>query len=160
MGRSGLDTILIIRGGQPAMAICDADRSLMRTEIRVVLFAAAFVLGLAAVYWFTSYEDAGTTMLALAGVAYAMLCGFLYLQARRLRPGDRPEDAAEPADPAVRGDIEVGYFPAASVWPAALAMGAVLTALGMVFGYWFLVIAAIVFVGGIIGYAVEAQAPH
>ncbi|MDQ1412865.1 MAG: Cytochrome c oxidase subunit, partial [Acidimicrobiaceae bacterium] len=56
--------------------------------------------------------------------------------------------------------VEVGYFPAASVWPAALAMGAVLTALGLVFGTWFIVIAAIFFVGAIIGYAVEAQVPH
>jgi hypothetical protein len=46
------------------------------------------------------------------------------------------------------------------VWPPALALGAVLVSLGLVFGYWFFVIAAIVFVGAIIGFAVEASAPH
>ncbi|MDQ6614756.1 MAG: cytochrome c oxidase subunit 4 [Actinomycetota bacterium] len=131
---------------------------LMRTEIRVVLFSGLFVGGVAVIYWFTSYEDAGTTMLALAAGAYSMLCGYLFVQARRLgRP--RPEDL-EDADGSGSGVEEIGYFPAASVWPAAIAFGAVLAALGLVFGYWFLVIAAIFLVGGIAGYAVEAQVPH
>lgn len=129
----------------------------MRTEIRVVLASAIFVGGLAVIYWFTSYEDAGTTLLAVSSIAYLMLCGYLYLQARRLRPGDRPEDAENPEGP---GPAEIGYFPAASVWPASLALGAVLVALGLVFGFWFLVLAAIFLVGGVIGYAVEASAPH
>jgi hypothetical protein len=129
----------------------------LRTEIRVVLFSALFVAGLAAVYWFTSYEDAGTTMLALAAVAYSMLCGYLYLQARKLGDDARPEDRE---DASVYEEAEIGYFPAASVWPPALALGAVFSALGLVFGFWFLVIAAIFFLGAIIGYAVEAQVPH
>jgi hypothetical protein len=139
----------------------------LRTEIRVVLFSALFVGGLAVIYWFTSYEDAGTTMLALAAVAYSMLCGYLYLQARKLggagtgtgasTGAGRPEDRE---DASVYEEAEIGYFPAASVWPPALAMGAVFSALGLVFGFWFLVIAAIFFIGAIIGYAVEAQVPH
>jgi len=132
----------------------------MRTEIRVVLFSAVFVGGLAAIYWFTSYEDAGTTMLAVASLAYAMLCGYLYLVARQLRAGGgRLSDSPEPLG-AGGGSEEIGYFPASSVWPPALAMGAVLVSLGLVFGYWFFVIAAIFFVGAIVGYAVEASAPH
>jgi hypothetical protein len=125
----------------------------MRTPIRVVLFSSVFVGGIAAIYWFTSYEDAGTTMLSLGGAAYALLCGYLYFQARTSGEADTEESPTAQA-------VEIGYFPAASVWPAALALGAVLTALGLVFGFWFLVVAAIFFVGGIIGFAVEAQAPH
>lgn len=119
-----------------------------------MLFSSCFVAAIAAIYWFTSYEWAGTVLLGLGATAYAMLCGYLYLQVRRLRGRPRPED-----DPAGRiwGEVEIGYFPAASVWPAAMAVGAVLTALGLVFGYWFIVIAAIVMVGAITGYAVEAQ---
>lgn len=131
----------------------------MRIEIRVALFSSIFVAGMAIIYWFTSYEDTGATLLAVTATAYAMLCTYLYLQARRLRLGlPRPEDLDDP--PPVEGDVEVGYFPAASVWPPAMALGAVLTALGLVFGYWFIVVAAIFFIGAIIGYAVEAQAPH
>jgi hypothetical protein len=132
----------------------------VRTETRVVLFCSLFVGVIAAVYWFTSYEDAGAVMLLVAALAYAMLSGYLYLQVRRLADGPaRAEDLDEGTVPDF-GSVEIGYFPAASVWPAALAMGAVLTALGLVFGYWFLVIAAIFFVGAITGYAVEAQVPH
>lgn len=129
----------------------------MRIEVRVVLFGLVFIGIMAAVYWFTSYEDAGTTMLVLGAGMYAILTGYLYLQSRRLRKGPpRPEDDDDP--PAARGDVPVGYFPAASVWPAALGLGAVSLALGLVFGIWFFVIAAILVIGAIVGYTVEAQA--
>lgn len=130
----------------------------MKTETKVLLFAALFVAVIAAVYWFTSYEDTGAVLLAVGSLAYAFMCAYAYLQVRRISHGPaRPEDLE---DGQVVGVVEIGYFPAASVWPAALGLGAVLTALGLVFGYWFLVIAAIIFLGAIIGYAVEAQVPH
>jgi len=130
----------------------------MRIETRVVLASAVFVALITGIYWFTSYEDAGTTMLGLGAAAYAMLSGYLYLQARRLRRGPpRPEDEEEPK---VFGPEEIGFFPAASVWPAAMGLGSVFIALGLVFGYWFIVIGLIVFVGAITGYATEAQVPH
>ena len=130
----------------------------MKTETKVVLFAAVFVAVISTIYWFTSYEDAGTVMLGMGAVAYAMLCGYLYLQVRRLRGGPtRPEDDD---DGVVVGDVEVGFFPAASVWPVALALGVILVGLGLVFGLWFFVIAAIFIVGAVAGYAVEAQVPH
>jgi hypothetical protein len=129
----------------------------MRVEVRVVLFGMVFVAVLAVVYWFTSYEDAGAVMLAVGAAMYATLSGYLYLQVRRLRKGPaRPEDDEDPQAP--DGDVQVGYFPVASVWPAALGAGAVNLALGLVFGYWFFLIAAILVIGAIIGYSVEAQA--
>jgi len=130
----------------------------MKVETRIVLFGAAFIGVLAAIYWFTSYEDTGAILLAVTSLAYAFLTSYCYLQVRRIRRG--PPRAEDLVDGVVAGDVEVGYFPAASVWPAAMALGAVLVALGLVFGYWFFVIAAIVLVGAIIGYAVEAQVPH
>lgn len=130
----------------------------MKTETKVLLFAAVFVAVITAIYWFTSYEDSGTVMLGVGALAYAFMCGYAYLQVRRLGRGpSRPEDQE---DGSVEANVEIGYFPAASVWPAALALGAVLTGLGLVFGVWFFVIAAIFVGGAVIGYAVEAQVPH
>jgi hypothetical protein len=87
----------------------------------------------------------------------AILAGYLFLQSRHLgHEAPLPEDMEEP--PTGQSETPVGFFPASSVWPAAMGLGAVVTALGLVFGYWFFVIAAILFVGAIIGYAVEAQA--
>ena len=130
----------------------------MRIEAALVFFSAAFLALVAGIYWFTSYEDAGTTTLALGAAAYGMLAGFYFVQARRLarRRQRRPEDS--PDATTSNRPVEVGYFPAASVWPAALGLGTVVIALGLVFGYWFLVIGGILLVGGVIGYAVEAQA--
>jgi hypothetical protein len=129
----------------------------MRVEVRVVLFGMVFVGVLAAIYWFTSYEAAGAILLLVGAAMYATLSGYFYVQSRRLRRGPpRPEDTEVPAPP--DGDVPVGYFPVASVWPAALAVGAVNLALGLVFGYWFFAIAAILVIGAIIGYSVEAQA--
>lgn len=59
----------------------------MRVEVRVVLFGMVFVGTLAVIYWFTSYEQAGTTMLVLGAAMYAIMCGYLYLQSRRLAKG-------------------------------------------------------------------------
>jgi hypothetical protein len=129
----------------------------MKVETRLSIFGMTFVGALALIYWFTSYEDAGTTLLAVGAAMYALLTGYLLVQHRRSagrRP--RPEDVEEP--PPAEPGTPVGFFPAASVWPAAIGLGAVLAALGLVFGYWFFVIAVIVLLGAIVGYAVEAQA--
>jgi hypothetical protein len=129
----------------------------MRTEAAVVAFGVVFFAVVSAVYWFTSYEEAGTTLLTVTALAYLLLFGYLYLQVRRLRTDvPRPQDRedGEVSDAVV----EIEYFPAASVWPAALGLGVAVISLGLVFGQWFFVIGAIVLVGGIIGYAVEAQA--
>jgi len=129
----------------------------MRVEVRVVVFGMVFVGVMAGIYWFTSYEDAGAILLLVGAAMYATLSGYLYVQSRRLRNGPpRPEDSEDPPPP--DGDVPVGYFPMASLWPAALGLGAVNLALGLVFGYWFFVIAAILVIGAIIGYSVEAAA--
>jgi hypothetical protein len=129
----------------------------VKTETRVVVFSSAFVAVIAGIYWFTSYEQAGTVLLGVGATAYAMLSGYMYLQVRRLAGAPRPEDRP---DASVNAPAEIGYFPAASVWPAALALGAVFITLGLVFGFWFMVIGGIVTIGAVIGYAVEAQVPH
>jgi hypothetical protein len=130
----------------------------MRIETALVFFSATFLAVVAGIYWFTSYEDAGTTTLALGATAYGMLAGFYFVQARRLtrRRQRRPEDSPDATVP--DSPVAIGYFPAASVWPAAMGLGIAVIALGLVFGYWFLVVGTILLVGGIIGYAVEAQA--
>src|SRR5690242_21495654 len=54
------------------------------------------------IYWFTSYEDAGTTMLAASSLLGLLAGGYLLLQARRFppRPEDRPDATlAEGAGP-------------------------------------------------------------
>jgi hypothetical protein len=129
----------------------------MKTETLVVASSMVFLGVIGAVYWLTSYESTGTTLLLVGALAYLLMGGYLFVLGRRLQ-GPRPEDRkdATPAD----ATGAVGYFPAASVWPAALGLGVVLIAISLVFGPWFSVLGGIVTLGAVIGYAVEAEARH
>lgn len=119
----------------------------MRTESWLFLGSAAFFAAIGLVYWFVSYENAGSTLLALGFVAVLLVALYLVAQARRLgpRPEDRPD--ALPAD----GAGEVGYFPGRSFWPLGAGAGATLVALGLIFGIWLVVAGGALLVASVIG---------
>jgi len=96
------------------------------TQWRIFVGVGTFIAVIGVVYWFASYEVAGTTMLALAS-ALALFCGvFLRLQERRPAP-------AHSAGP---GDVEDGpYLPTASIWPFAIGLSAALALNGLVVGW-------------------------
>ena len=125
----------------------------MKVEWRLFAGAAAFYTLTAAGYWFVSYEDAGTTMLAASVPAFAFIGIWLWFQNRHHgpRPEDRPD--ASPSD----GAGDVGYYPSSSAWPFVLGAGAVIVANGMVFGPPVAALGVLVMVAGIVGYAREAD---
>ena len=125
----------------------------MKVERRLFLGAAAFFAVTATVYWFVSYEDAGTTMLGASVPAFAFVGLWLWFQSRKQRP--RPEDDgnATPAD----GAEDLGYFPASSAWPFVVSAGAVILANGMVFGPPIAVIGLLLIAAGVFGYARESD---
>ena len=88
-----------------------------------------FVVVIAIVYWFTSYEDAGSVLLLLAAVLGLWFGAFLWLQQRRPTPA---------ADADVEGPAAV-YLPHASVWPLVIGLGAASIANGLVLGTWVVV---------------------
>lgn len=105
------------------------------------LFAAGFFFfSIAAViYGLLAEEPVGTVALAFtAGLAF-LIGYYLLFTARRIDP--RPEDSvtAEIAD----GAGELGFYSPHSWWPLACAIGAALTFLGVVIGWWLFVIGAI-----------------
>ena len=128
----------------------------MRIEMRLCLSAGLFLGIVCAIYWFTSNEDAGTACLLFSFAAYALMGTYLFLQWRRRKGIPRPEDKddAEMSD----GEGEVGFFPAASVWPAGIGLGAIMLAVGLIYGTWYLAIGFILVFGSIIGFVVEAEA--
>ena len=103
----------------------------MKVEGLVFAGTAVFFAVVAAIYWFTSYEEAGTTMLVLSVFFGLMPAVWLLWWARRMqpRPEDRDADQSEGAGP-------VGRFPGPTAWPVTLAAGAVLAANGIAFGIW------------------------
>jgi len=126
----------------------------MKVEWRLFGGAAAFLLLTGSVYWFVSYEDAGTTMLLSGLLAMGMVAVWLFVQSRRLG-GPRPEDRAD-ASPG-EGAGSLGYFPVASVWPFVIGWGGVVAANALVFGVWLGVAGLLVITVGVIGFAVEAS---
>jgi Cytochrome c oxidase subunit IV len=119
----------------------------VKVESFFYLGVTAFFVVLGTIYWFTSYEDAGTTMLAASALLGLFAGGYLLLQARRFppRPEDRPEATlAEGAGP-------VDKFPASTVWPFVFGFGATVLATGFIFGIWVVLGGAIVLTFGVIG---------
>jgi hypothetical protein len=120
---------------------------------RVFLVVGGFVGVLAVVYWFTSYEEAGTAMLALASVL-SLWCGtYLWLQQR-----PRPEQAESGAEPgsAASGAPAI-YLPHASVWPFAIGLGAATILNGLVLGIWVIVPGAALMALGIGGFVAQTR---
>ncbi|MET9774040.1 cytochrome c oxidase subunit 4 [Streptomyces sp. NPDC006367] len=104
----------------------------MRTEARLFTGVAAFFAATAVLYGWWSAEPAGTAALTVAFLMASLVAFFLRVQhhKRGFRAQDR--DDAEVADAA--GPLD--FFPPHSPWPITTALGALVIALGVVWGLW------------------------
>ncbi|HEV2369377.1 MAG TPA: cytochrome c oxidase subunit 4 [Acidimicrobiales bacterium] len=124
-----------------------------RVEALVYLGVALFFALVCAVYWFTSYEHAGSVMLILTAFLGFLPGAYLYWWGRHMKP--RPEDVPE-------ADLEdgagaVGAFPTSSIWPFVMGVGLAFVALGFVFGIWWGMLGMGVVVSALIGYTMETR---
>jgi Cytochrome c oxidase subunit IV len=128
----------------------------MRIEGYLFVFSALFFALMDVVYWLWSHDPTGTTALALT-VLLAGLIGFYLLFTGR-RVGPRPEDdkEAEIAD----GAGELGFFSPHSWWPLFAALAAATAALGVVIGWWMLIIGMMFVVLAAIGFVFEYYRGH
>lgn len=106
----------------------------------------AFLAVVTAVYWFTSYDDTGTVMLALSAATAGILAGYTIVAGRR---------AARARGPA--GEADGMYLPHASVWPLAVGAGSVVVANGLALGLWALVPGGVILAAGLLGYARQSR---
>lgn len=138
----------------------------LRVEAGVFYATASFFTAAAVIYGFwtdaTSViggpEMGGLVALLLTGLMLAMIGTFLWFGSRRLeqaRPEDDPD--AEVSD----GAGEVGFFPAVSYWPLALAAAAMFIALAIAFWLvWMIVIGAGLLFLALTGWLFEYQRAH
>ena len=119
-------------------------------ETRVFLLMAAFGAIVAAIYWFVSFEPAGTILLAGFGVATGVIAARLAADpaSKRLRRRGAADRAAVGGSPAAEVDSsgggtrgierpfldESGRLPDATIAPFAVGLGVALAATGFVFG--------------------------
>jgi hypothetical protein len=128
-------------------------------ETRFFVFMGVFGLVLAAIYWFLSYEVAGTILLFGFGAGAGLLGVGLYRSRPRAvamgverKAGDR-SSAASQLDSGDGGDVSgggaggidnpfetpLGRLPGETLAPLALGLGAALALTAVVFGPWLLV---------------------
>ena len=125
----------------------------MKIESYLLLFLAAFGAVICAVYWFTSYEDAGSIMLAGFGLLGLLPGGYYFWWSRRMGP--RPEDDPEATHAQSAG--VVGAFPSTSIWPFVLGVAALLVALSLVFGFWTAIFGFTLAISAVVGVIVESR---
>jgi len=104
----------------------------VKAEWRGLGAFAAFIALLATIYWFMSYERAGSLLLATCAVSIVIFGAYLAGTSRRRAP--LPEDRTDAVPE--EGAGEVGVFAAASVWPPVIGLGAALAAYGLAFSGW------------------------
>jgi hypothetical protein len=119
----------------------------VKVESRTYLGFTAFFAAIGLLYWFTSYEDAGSVLLAGAALLGLLLGGFLYHLSRRIPARTQDDPHATLAD----GAGTVGEFPAPTVWPFVFGFGATVLATGTVFGVYVVVGGLLVAGLGLVG---------
>jgi hypothetical protein len=117
------------------------------------LFAlgAAFYSVVAAIYWFLSRDEIGTTALVMTGALAFLVAFYMLYTAKRVypRPEDRLNAEIDEADP------EYGFFSPHSWWPLAVGFSAFLVVLGLIFAVWLVVLGVTVLMFSIIGWMFE-----
>jgi len=112
----------------------------VKTEAWIFTVLAIFFTIVTPVYYVMSRDPTGTAALLLTFFLVLMIGLYLGLVSRRMDP--RPEDLK--LGEIAQGAGELGFFPPSSIWPLFCAMTMVLVALAPVFGWWLLVLGAMV----------------
>jgi len=103
----------------------------VRTTVWMMLALFAFGAISGTIYWFVTYEPAGTILLWSFSLMPLILAFYLMLHGGgRLRTlADDPE-----ATPDRAAGQELGTFPAASTWPVVLVLGSITVGASLVYG--------------------------
>lgn len=124
----------------------------MKIESIFLLGIAVFFGIVGAVYWFTSYEQAGTMMLVGSCLLGILPGSYYYFWHRRMKERVEDRDAT-----IAEGQGVISSFPGSSIWPFVLGLGAFVLILGLVFGTWLLFPGAGVMVSAVIGATAESR---
>lgn len=113
----------------------------MKAEAWIFGICTVFFLFVAPAYWLITGDWTGTSALTMTLLLALMMTIYLGFHAKNMEP--RPEDRkdAEIAD----GAGELGFFPPYSWWPLWCGMTLAVVVLGVVIGWW------LVIIGGALG---------
>jgi hypothetical protein len=112
----------------------------MRTAGRLFMGIAVFFGLVAVVYWYMAKEPAGTAALVFTGALGFLVAFYLLFTAGRIEPLPEDDEEGEIAE----GAGPQGFFSPHSWSPLAVALGAAIIALGLVFVMWWMIILGVV----------------
>ncbi len=110
----------------------------MKAETWIFVICTFFFVLVAPAYWFVTGDPTGTSALVMTSLLTTLVSIYLGFHASRMEP--RPEDRkdGEIAD----GAGELGFFPPYSWWPMWCTMCLATIVLGVVIGWWLVIIGA------------------
>ncbi len=123
----------------------------MRIEGLLFAMGAVFYAFVAAIYWYFSRDQIGTTALALTGALAFLVAFYALYTAKRVypRPEDRLDAEVDEADP------EYGFFSPHSWWPLILGFSTMVIVFGLIFAVWLIVLGVFVLLVALIGWMFE-----
>ncbi|HLY35792.1 MAG TPA: hypothetical protein VKU35_03680 [Candidatus Limnocylindria bacterium] len=150
----------------------------MAEELRFFLRTAMYSAVIGAIYWFVSYEVAGSVMLAFVVFATGLVVGLFLFAVRETRGELDPRSGgpmqragmaiarivgfSEPRGPAGEQPIAAGLepLPTRSPWPLVAGGAATMLGLGLVYGPWLSLPGVVVAGFAVWGWLTEMDAPR
>ncbi len=127
----------------------------MKVESYLLFVIGLFFAVIGIIYWFTSYEHAGSIMLAGSALLAIVPASYYFFWHRKMRERPRTEDM--PDATMAEGAGVISSFPSTSIWPFILGSGAFFLALSLVFGLWLLIIGVTLVLIALTGYTAESR---
>jgi hypothetical protein len=128
----------------------------MKANWKLFTFLSVFYVVMTIIYWLVGGEPVGITGMLLSACLAGMVGFYLWFTQKRIGfaiPSDN--DEAEIADDAG----ELGFYSPHSWWPLPVAMSATAMSLGLIIGWWLVLIALGSLVISIIGMVTEYEKP-
>ena len=128
----------------------------MKANWKLFSLLAIFYVIMTVIYWFVGGEPVGITGMLLSACLAGMVGFYLWFTQKRIGsaiPSDN--DDAEIADDAG----ELGFYSPHSWWPLPVALSATALSLGLIIGWWLVLIALGALVMSIIAMVTEYEKP-
>ena len=129
----------------------------MKANWKLFTFLSVCYVIMTVIYWAVGGEPVGITGMILAACLAGMVGFYLWFTQKRIGvaiPSDN--DDAEIADDAG----ELGFYSPHSWWPLPVALSATALSLGLIIGWWLVLIALGTLVLSIIGMVTEYEKPE
>ena len=127
----------------------------MKAETWLFVVCTVFFVLVAPAYWFITGDPTGTSALVMTALLTMLVSLYLGVHARNMASAGtvRPEDNkdAEIAD----GAGELGFFPPYSWWPLWCGLTLATIVLGVVIGWWLVIIGSVLGMVALIGFVFE-----